>query len=354
MALNFYEHENFIGERGMFVRDGDLAIESSFHPPGAHGYIEKFRHRSEQFYFIRHGVLEGEYLCFQGVLFLQRTGEWIKANLSELNVDADERVEQLCSSDYFKENISALIDVWERYPLVENLPVLSDPNIENYYHFSLDLLPRFRFLDLSKIHAIVIPMMLNVRPFQTDLLSRVLGNGKKILFFNDIFRIKNPILVHAHPTQEAIGWLRQTINISTKPGTQSYYIRRPSPSTEKTPHREISLDGGIERVLDEFNFKTVEFTGDQAVHDQVNMLEGAGIVLAVHGANLTNIVYLHPPLVVIEILSSKHTENLYYYISAVLGFRYHAIISDQYDAEGRIIVDSDHLRSILNQYHMKR
>ena len=79
------------------------------------------------------------------------------------------------------------------------------------------------------------------------------------------------------------------------------------------------------------------------------MLDGASVVLAAHGAGLTNLAYVRAPVRVVEVVGRAGLSSSFMRISTTLGLDHHAIISDELDDDGDIVVDCDELEAILQQ-----
>ena len=232
-------------------------------------------------------------------------------------------------------------------PVVVDPPVLCDPYRKNYFHFSLEMMPRGRyFADDGKAAVIMSPDSLQL-PFQRELTARCL-TGRRVLPLQGGLRVRDPILAHDGMSEEGVRWLREVSGISARPGGRRVYVRRNARVTRPTTGGGLAETDEFQALLRDFGFETVEFgVGEHGVAAQVAMLEGAGLILSAHSAALTNLAYLQPELNVIEIMGPRTQSALFMHVAAMLGFRYHGIFSSAYDARHDLIVDLDQLRDAL-------
>jgi capsular polysaccharide biosynthesis protein len=238
-----------------------------------------------------------------------------------------------------------MIEVWDQLPLVSDLPLLCDPYSKNYFHFSLEMAPRLRFFDRGDM-VIMTPDSLK-RPFQRDVITRVLSS-KRVLPLQWGLRVRDPIVAHDSMSEEGVLWLREASRISGRPGRRRIYIRRNGQGTRATPGGGLSESAGLQKLLRDFGFETVDFgNGEHGVAAQIAMLEGAGLVLSAHGAALTNLAYLNPDLRLIEIFGARRQSACFMHLAAALGFAYYGIFSSACDERHDIVVDLDVLRDAI-------
>ncbi len=101
--------------------------------------------------------------------------------------------------------------------------------------------------------------------------------------------------------------------------------------------------------LIDHEFETVEFGGDLSVEQQIRLLDGAGVILASHGAALTNLLYLNAPLLVIEVVGARTARANFIHLANFLGFHYWGVFSHSYDDANNIVVDVEQLREAMKE-----
>jgi capsular polysaccharide biosynthesis protein len=149
-------------------------------------------------------------------------------------------------------------------------------------------------------------------------------------------------------SEEGVNWLREASGLSARPGARRVYVRRNAQGTRMRPGGGLSESEGFQALLRDYSFETIDFgNGDRNVAEQVAMLEGAGFILAAHGAALTNLAYLGAGVKVIEIIGSTTESACFMHLADIVGLTYHGISSTAYDERDDIVVDLDELRDAI-------
>jgi hypothetical protein len=318
--------------------EGDLAART-----GVLGYFEEMSIE-------RAGILHGEYLLhWSGLMLVDRKGVMTAGCISHEDHSASQHVDAASKLPQFTAHIRELLENWDQLQSVNNLPVLCDPYSKNYFHFSLEMVPRARYFPDDGQKMMIMSMDSLTRPFQRDLLTHSLS-GMSFLPLSNSIRVRDPILAHDSLSDDGILWLRQASGLSANSGQRRIYIRRGSNGTRSSPGGGISESSGFEMLLRDFGFETVDFgDGENGVAAQVAMLEGVGLILTAHGAALTNLAYLNPKLTVIEVMGPMTPCACFMHVAATLGFEYHGLFSSTYDFRSDIVVDLDELYDVLRQ-----
>jgi capsular polysaccharide biosynthesis protein len=296
-------------------------------------------------------VLQGDFISLEnGLMLLDNAGAYITINLP-----TDPHVAELTYRQANDPNLweyaQSVRDHWDELPLIENAAIFSNIHHRNYYHLSMELIQNFRLSDPLGVSTVTIPPTILESQISRDMIYRALG--ERTLITTDQLhptRLRNPVLVQAFQSDEAIRWLRKLVGKTAQPGGKRYYIRRP-PSRRVRAGNNIAETGQFQNFLRRHNFIPIDFgAGDRSIVDQIDMLEEASVILSPHGAGLTNISYLNPPVRVIEIFGPGVISSSFIRISETLGLEHHAVVSDALDAAGDIVVDCTLLdRLVLGQ-----
>lgn len=92
-----------------------------------------------------------------------------------------------------------------------------------------------------------------------------------------------------------------------------------------TVGRALRNQGALQAALEERSFRSVD-PGSLSWTEQVELFRRARLIVAVHGAALTNVIYRSPePLALIEIRSPVMNADMYESMAAELGFDYEAV-----------------------------
>jgi hypothetical protein len=288
------------------------------------------------------GILHGDYFLFYGgCLLATRQGALIATSPPQM---ADQYFE--VSQPAIEYAVAEAVREWDSIGVLQpsGVAVLGQPWAENYFHFTLELIPRQRHFAGRPI--VVSPVHMR-HAFQLDLLQRTIGGGG---FFapGGSLRVRDPVLAWDTMSPEGIHWLRANAGISPQPGSRRIYARRSARGTRIGDGGGLAETPELLALLREFGFETVDFgNGEHSAAAQAAMLDGAGIVLAPHGAGMTNLVYLSPPLTVIEVITRQIPHACFMQMSSVLGFRHVALHSDAFDDHNDIVIPPDDLRKTL-------
>jgi hypothetical protein len=343
----FYQRREFEGERGRPVLPPALSKNIRVNA-GSEVLKGELLAPFNQVSFDRFGVLKGDYFVIEhGYLLVDRHGDCLVANWPPENQVMAKRLNEVCNAEHLWARRAEIIANWDSYPTVENAAVVSSVFSGNYAHCTLELAAGFRFFDKFDVRNVLIAPHCLEKRFQLDLISRAMGNRKAIPLTGPT-KVRDPVLYNCCNSQEGVAWVRKVLGQPTKQGAKRYYIRRrPDP---RVIGNNLSEDPGLMQLLGKYGFEPIDFGGgEHSIAEQVAMLDGARIILAVHGANLTNIAYLSPPLAIVEFFGRKRFSAVYAQISATLGFDHFLTISDVLDNNGDVVVDCDLLDGILKE-----
>jgi hypothetical protein len=299
--------------------------------------------------FERVGVLQGEYaLICDCNLLVTRDGMVIKATSAWEDPVSSRRIDELCSTSLFISAIDNILAFWDQLPAVDSPAILSDVFLDNYFHFSLEMAPRIRHVPVAARDKVVIGESALLRPFQTSLLARA-GTGCTFIRAPRALRVRNPMVSHDSLCDEGVGWLRQ-IGPRARRGQRRIYIRRGSPSTRSVTGGGLAETAEILDLLTALNFDIVEFGNGHTVEAQVAMLDGAGLILATHGAALTNIAYLDEGVSVLEVIGASTPRAFFMHIGAMINLSYGVILTESYSEVGDLIIDAATLRDFIRHF----
>jgi hypothetical protein len=300
--------------------------------------------------FERVGVLRGEFVVLpEGLILVDRAGAYVSVNFpNEASAVARMPFESANRPKLWDE-VQVMRDNWDALPLVENGTVFSHIYYDNYYHFCFEFLQKFRLIEPFGVKTVVMPLMPSPiyggRAFR-ELIARALGDHRMIVPIDRPIRLKDPVIAQTYQSDDGLRWLRKLVGRTVQPQGKRYYIRR-SPKNARRGNN-IAESEDFLNFLQRHDFIEIDFgNGESSVHEQIGKLEGASIILASHGAGLTNLAYLNPPVRVIEIFSRAVISTSFIRISEALGLEHHAIVSEQLDAQGDIVVDCRLLEKLV-------
>lgn len=180
----------------------------------------------------------------------------------------------------------------------------------NYYHWMIDYLPRVRCItDMDDFKDFLFLTGDKLRPFQLETLGRAGISENRLLQIPARRMVEcdelaiTPIAVDDMSKEvapDAIAWLRGLFQDSESSARTSK-PRRIYLSRRDASCRRVLNEEDISALLHRYEFEIVT-ASNLTVAQQAALLRDAEIVVAPHGASLTNIVFCRPGTPVIEIL----------------------------------------------------
>lgn len=189
----------------------------------------------------------------------------------------------------------------------------------NYYHFLLDVLPRFGvFQDTMPgrtADALYVPAG---AAWQRDLLAMAGLDGHTIIATGKHRAIRaerlvvpclpNPLEV---APQATIDWLRAHL----PPQGEGDWPKRIYVSRGTAPNtRRVIQEEALMRLLEERGFVHLDPLS-LSVRDQIDQYHAAEVIVAPHGAALTNLVFARPGVKVLEIFPASYVNQAFWAIT---------------------------------------
>ncbi|MFE1600895.1 glycosyltransferase 61 family protein [Methylobacterium sp. ID0610] len=340
--VNFYQHRNYIPllTRNVYHDEPNADVVFSGSLPRVQCELARF---VEKVTFERVGIMRGEYvLLMDAEALLLPDGTCIKINVACEDQWADQALNEILRSSVFSAARAQIAQHWHALPVHDNLGILSDANNANYYHASLEMIPRIRFL-APHSSAIYIPQSYRHRPNIQHIVERM---SPHIPFVSTphAIRVRDPIVAHDQLSSAGVHWLRTACGLRIEPGTRRIYIRRGKTARGGGLHETESFQA----ILREFDIEAIDFgQGELTLAQQVERLAGAGLIIAPHGAGIANIVHLGTPMGLLEILPLQTARTMWAEVCAMLGYSYRGIYSTVTTDEGEIVPDYDELRATV-------
>ena len=197
----------------------------------------------------------------------------------------------------------------------------------NYYHWLIETLPRL--VVLRKLY----PDATIILPFSaTPYMIRTVA----LLGFNKTFKIpenttvKIPQLAFVEKAgtflhqdnqllrEVASSIISQIVPIATKP-QRRVYASRSRASCRKVANELELLD-----LLYKYNFELIYFEDFNFI-EQVKIMRGVDIIIGLHGANLTNILFMQEGTTLVELMNSFSPNLVYFQLASYLRLGYYII-----------------------------
>ncbi|MDD4600824.1 hypothetical protein SDC9_11413 [bioreactor metagenome] len=206
--------------------------------------------------------------------------------------------------------------------------VLAAPYSNCYYHWMFDVLPRLHLLRQSGITCDKYLVNWDGLSFQTETLTMLgVPENKLIKSKPDLYlkaqRLVIPSLsTHAGYVPE---WVCSSLRSELLCGMVSEPIeefRKIYISRDDAIHRHVVNEKELITFLSDFGFSAV-LPGSLSLAEQISIFSSAQVVIAPHGAGLTNLLFCNPGTKVIEFFSPNYVRHHYWWLANHLGLDYY-------------------------------
>ncbi|AXR77192.1 glycosyltransferase family 61 protein [Natrarchaeobaculum sulfurireducens] len=192
------------------------------------------------------------------------------------------------------------------------------PQWKNYFHWTVECLLRVRPLEAYAQHTGIRPTLL-IPASPADWMIEGLN---AVGWAGHTARLREPAVhastlvvpSHPEPTPADCQWLQEMFGVADKQGTERIFISRNDATL-----RRIVNESSVKNVLTEYNIRPVVLS-DMTVHEQASLFAQASLIIAPHGAGLTNCVF-STNATVIELYGQKKSTT-FQRIAEVNGLKY--------------------------------
>jgi capsular polysaccharide biosynthesis protein len=209
----------------------------------------------------------------------------------------------------------------------KNAVVLSAAGGGNYFHWMFDVLPRLHLFEESSFEFDIDCYLVNEihHDFQRQTLALLNIPAEKIVCTHENFHCEyEQLIVPSLPgitgaaTMFQCEFLRKAFLLSpcANAPAQRLYISRRDATTRRILNEEALIE-----LLNKLDFQMVSMDG-RSVVEQALLFHEAQIIVAPHGAALTNLVFCHPACKVLEIFSPGYLNACYRAICNLIGVDY--------------------------------
>ncbi|VXD14070.1 putative TPR domain protein [Planktothrix serta PCC 8927] len=230
----------------------------------------------------------------------------------------------------------------EEFPPLEKISgsvaVLSGLSGNVYFHWMVDILPRFAILQQEKPDWQSIDWFLvnSIKaPFQRETLQKLGISESKIIESDRHPYIQAKQLIIPSFTG-SVGWVtpeiinfhRQLFSSALSSSKNNYperiFIRR-----NQAKYRQILNENDVIAYVSEWGVVPVELE-TLSVEEQACLFAHAKVIITPHGAGLTNLMFCRPETIVIELVSPHYIRHYYWVISQQLGLKHYYITGKEF------------------------
>ncbi len=234
---------------------------------------------------------------------------------------------------------------------------VTDSWSNNYFHWITDALPRL-FTIREKLHDATLLLPRKYENIEYVKASLKCFSIKRVQYIRGVCNCRKLwVPTHTAPTghynEKLIRDLRQFLLGPQSPEAGASVGDRIYISRKKAKSRKIGNEEACEAILAEYGFKTV-YLENFSFEQQVSLFKNTQYLVSIHGAGLTNMLFMKGGSSVLEIRKHDAKNNCYFSLASALHLRYHYQLCDSVGPEeeaqtANLIVDCQQLKKSIEQ-----
>jgi len=224
--------------------------------------------------------------------------------------------------------------------------LVASTSSDNYYHWLFDVLPRLDLIQKSPLRkALTYPWLLqkSLTRFQAESLGLFNFHPTRLYllqkgyhrFFSDLTVPSMPAAT-GNPGVEVVAFLRKALQRSS---SRKKYPRRILVSRSDSNHRKIINEEELYKELKPLGFSKVSLT-ELSFQEQIDIFSHAEVIMGIHGAGLSNIVFSNPGTKLIEIFPSSYVNSCFRVVALHCKMKYFYLVSERLVRDKNSTLDS--------------
>ena len=234
---------------------------------------------------------------------------------------------------------------------------------EGYFHWNMDALPKLYFIsqdtNLKNAKLIIPNYYLKIKYIKESLLllgfnenNFISVDYSKVCYCKSIsycppFTISGNY--HTEITLKMAAVLKNRADTSTNKPIRLIYVTR-----RNAQKRKIINESEIEKILVKFGFEIIE-TDNLSYVEQIHLFNAAKWLISIHGAALTNMLFMNKATNVLEIRNENDaSNNCYFSLASAMGLNYYYLkgkrMSEDADQVGNLYIEPAILEKLLYSY----
>lgn len=217
-------------------------------------------------------------------------------------------------------------------------------SVNNYYHWLVDVLPRLLLLrEVAPGCALLMPSPL---PYYMALTAKALGFSTFHLVPKLTFARGVNLLMPGHTApvgrqdRTLIRAVREELIQALGPKPVATGGRRIYVSRSRQKNRRLLNEEQLLPLLAHHGFEVVYFE-DLSLEQQIHLMQHTEVLMGVHGANMTNMLFLPEEATVLELMSTSGANLCYFNLAANLGLAYHVVPCSAIDGSADVSNNDD-------------
>jgi len=235
--------------------------------------------------------------------------------------------------------------------------LLSKPNGSNYFHFLFDsILPLVELLEIEELSMESVEFLASseLNSWQREMVAllgidvdrRVVDTSGRLLAVKRML-VASPRRYKLTISTVALHTLRRRIRgrlgIGEPEASELVYVSREGSET-----RRVTNEKDLVAVLEQRGFRTCRLE-EMSVSEQVRLFSAAKVVVAPHGAGLSNLAFAESPTVVELFPWDNWPQGVYVPICHAVGGRHHPVVGRPHGNRGCFEVDAGRVAALLDE-----
>ncbi|MHA1558273.1 MAG: glycosyltransferase family 61 protein [Alphaproteobacteria bacterium] len=222
------------------------------------------------------------------------------------------------------------------------IAVIAQEGHVNYYHWVTEIIPKILLFEKNDIHYDLLYVPELQKPFMEETF-RLLGiDTKKIIQAKQDTCIEADELILPSFVSRSCytpKWVADSIRGKLIPAayksaenSKILYSKKIFISRRKAAYRNVLNEDDVFEKLKGFGVVRYDLE-NLSMAEQIVLFNKADVIIAPHGAGLTNILFCKPDTVIIE-LFQEHEDDTYWYLSQILGLKHYYIKTTSFEKDG--------------------
>lgn len=246
----------------------------------------------------------------------------------------------------------------------ENILYITNSNSQNFFHWFLDVMQKLEFIYQFQEYLLSLKLKIVIpNTYNNDYIKKSL----EAFDLNFYYQKKNELIVSNKsillPDIAPTGNYRKEFITKLSQRMKNYWISNKSNyklfkriyiSRKNSKRRRLENENELISILKDYNFTIIDF--DEINFDeQLNYVLNCEILMSVHGAGLTHMLWMKQNGVVLEIRAKdNYDDNCYFSLASDLDHDYYYINADKTDFDqsnhlSDLKINPDYFSSELNK-----
>lgn len=240
-----------------------------------------------------------------------------------------------------------------RKPLYNRALWCTDEWSHGYFHWFIDMLQRYLSVKKEGL-TLLLPARYSNLPYVVASLN-ILNIPYHFIRKNESVKVSELILpTYYKPRGYVFNDLIEKLARSFRGNSKELKRKKIYISRAIARRRKISNEIEVLRLLQENNFQVIQMES-LSWRDQLSISQNASIMAGLHGAGLTNMLFMPPSSTIVEIMMKGSAKQVCYRdLARGLGHEYHCFFAEPSSEEidphiGSVVVDISELKKLLQE-----